>query len=299
MKDAAELTKTFGIEGKLGFTHINGDTVAWVSNGACAASVAVRGAQVLSWYPTGHAEVLWVSDVRPKSPDRPMRGGVPVCWPWFGPNPEDPAKPSHGFVRTRPWTVAGSACNAKSTELTLETGTSPADIELWPHRAMVSLRVVAGATLRLELTTRNTGADGFGLTQALHSYFHVADIAAVEVEGFDGLDYLDKAEGYARKRQTGAITIGGEVDRIYLGHTGPAVIRDAALRRAIIVTKSGSTSSVVWNPWETRAAQLGDLGPDGYRRMLCIETANAGDDVVRLAPGGSHTLSAELQVASG
>ncbi|MCL4768553.1 MAG: D-hexose-6-phosphate mutarotase [Hyphomicrobiaceae bacterium] len=299
MKAAAELNRAFGIEGELGFTEMDGEPVAWVRNGACAASIAVRGAQVVSWYPSGHAEVLWISDIRPKSPDQPVRGGVPICWPWFGPHPEDPAKPNHGFVRNRLWTVAGSASNTQATELTLETGTTPADRALWPHRAEVSLRVIAGATLRLELTTRNPGTDGFGLTQALHSYFHVADITDVEVEGFDGLDYLDKVEAYALKRQSGTITIGGEVDRIFLGHTGPAVIRDAALGRAIIITKSGSTSSVVWNPWDARAAQLADMGPDGYRRMLCVETANAGDDIVRLEPGGVHTLTAEFQVASG
>jgi len=299
MVATAELNRTFGIESELGFCDMGGELVAWLRNDAGAASVALKGGQVLSWHPSGHEEVLWVSDVRPKSPDQALRGGVPVCWPWFGPHPVDPALPNHGFVRTRLWTVAGSASNTQSTELTLKTETAPADLSLWPHAAEVSLRIIAGATLRLELTTRNTGSKAFELTQALHSYFHVANISQVEVEGFDGLDYLDKTDAYARKRQSGPITIGSEVDRIYLGHTGPAVIRDAALGRAIVITKSGSTSSVVWNPWEKRANQLGDLGTDGYRRMLCVETTNAGEDIVRIEPGAQHTLTAEFQVASG
>ncbi len=299
MVATAELNRTFGIESELGFCDMADEPVAWLRNDAGAASVALKGGQVLSWHPSGQEEVLWLSDIRPKSPDQALRGGVPVCWPWFGPHPVDPALPNHGFVRTRLWTVAGSASNTQSTELTLKTETTPADFSLWPHPAEVSLRIIAGATLRLALTTRNTGSKAFELTQALHSYFHVANISQVEVEGFDGLDYLDKTDAYARKRQRGPITIGGEVDRIYLGHTGPAVIRDAALGRAIIITKSGSTSSVVWNPWEERAKQFGDLGADGYRRMLCVETANAGEDVVRIEPGAQHTLTAEFQVASG
>jgi len=299
MQDIAELNKTFGIESELGFCDMEGQSVAWLRNDACSASVALKGGHVMRWHPSGQAEVLWVSDVRPKSPDRPLRGGVPVCWPWFGPHPSGDAYPDHGFVRTRPWAVVSSASDTQSTKLTLKTETTPADLALWPHRAEVTLRILASATLRLELTTRNTGPESFELTQALHSYFHVSDIAQIEVEGFDGLDYLDKMDDYARKRQSGPITIASEVDRIYLGHTGPAVIRDVALGRAIVITKSGSTSSVVWNPWEVLANRLGDLGADGYRRMLCVETANAGDDIVRLEPGAQHTLTAEFQVASG
>ena len=300
MKDTVELNKRFGIEGELGFAEMDGEPVAWIRNDTCAATIARRGAQVLGWYPHGQAEVLWLSDVRPKSPDQPWRGGVPICWPWFGPHPKDPSKPNHGFLRTRKWRVVSTAPrhSRQATELILSTETSRSDSALWPHQAEVSLRIIAGASLRLELTTRNTGSRHFNLTQALHSYFQVAEIERVELDGFDGHDYLDKVENYARKRQSGRLTIAGEVDRIYLGHRGPAVVRDPDLGRAIDVTKSGSASSVVWNPGEERARQLEDVGP-GYRHMVCVETANAGEDIVRLEPGEQHTLAAEFQVASG
>lgn len=297
MKQSAELNSEFGIDGELGFADMDGEPIAWIRNDACVATIARKGAQVLSWYPQGHAEVLWLSPVRP--PEQPMRGGVPICWPWFGPHPQDPSKPQHGFVRARRWTVAASSTTAQATELVLKTETTPADADLWPYQAEACLRIIAGATLRLELTTRNTGSDPFELTQALHSYFRVSDIAQVEICGFEGLAYLDKLDAYARKRQTGPIVIDSEVDRIYLGHTGPAVIRDAALGRGIVVTKSGSASSVVWNPWEERARDFGDIPEKEYRHMVCVETANAGDDVVRIAPGQRHTLAAELQVATG
>lgn len=299
MKHSSELNREFGIDGELGFADMDGEPIAWIRNNACTATIARKGAQVLSWYPRGHAEVLWLSPVRSQHPDEPLRGGVPICWPWFGPHSRDPSKPQHGFVRARRWTVAASCRTTHATELVLETATTPADASLWPHHAEARLRLVAGATLRLELTTRNTGSEAFELTQALHSYFRVSDIAQVEVCGFEGLDYLDKLDGYARRQQAGPIVINGEIDRIYLGHTGPAVIRDAALGRGIVVTKSGSASSVVWNPWEERAKDFGDIPETEYRRMVCVETANAGDDIVRIEPGQEHTLTAELQVATG
>ena len=299
MKQAAELNREFGIDDELGFADIDGEPIAWIRNDACAATIARKGAQVLSWYPHGHAEVFWLSSIRPESPDAPLRGGVPICWPWFGPHPDDPSKPKHGFVRTRRWEVLSSRSTAHSTELVLKTETAPADLALWPHQAEVSLRIAAGATLRLELTTRNTGPQAFELTEALHSYFYVSDIAHVAVCGLEDLDYLDKLDGYTRKKQTGPIVIDGAVDRIYIGHTGCAVIRDVGLGRGIVVTKSGSSSTVVWNPWAEHAQELGDMPEDGYRHMVCVETANASDDIVRIEPGGEHTLAAEFQVATG
>ena len=279
--------------------QIDGADVIVVDHPRVKASVALNGAHLLSWKPEGETEVLWLSDATSFKKGAAIRGGVPVCWPWFGPHPTDPTKPQHGFVRNRRWTVVSANSTSQVTELTLRTETTPEDAALWPHHAEVSLRFIAGATLCLELATRNTGSQAFELTQALHSYFKVSDIANVAIEGFDGLEYLDKVDAYARKRQSGQITITGETDRIYLGHTGPAIIHDSGLGRGIIVTKSGSTSSVVWNPWEERARQMGDLGEDGYRRMVCVETANAGDDVVRIDPGHQHTLVANIQIARG
>ena len=161
----------------------------------------------------------------------------------------------------------------------------------------IDFAIIAGATLKLG-TTRNTGSKAFQLTEALHSYFYVSDIAQVEVCGFEGLDYLDKLDAYTRKRQTGPIIVSGEIDRIYLGHSDKAVIRDMGLGRAIVISKSGSTSSVVWNPGGARE-DLRRYPEDGYRHMLCVETANAGVDVIRLEPGSEHTLMAEFQVATG
>lgn len=264
------------------------------------AEVALQGAQVLSWQPKGHAPAIWLSPMErlanPPHDPKPVRGGTPVCWPWFAGHPTDPAKPAHGFVRTRQWRCDAIESSDAGVRAHLSTATAERDRLLWPHAAEVSLVVTLGETLMLALTTSNKGADPFPLTQALHTYFAVGDIADVVVEGFDGQGYLDKLDGNARKRQQGGITFAAEVDRIYDEHAGPATIIDAGLRRRIEIEKSGSRSSVVWNPWRAKAERMGDMGPEGWRRMVCVETSNAGSDIVTVAPGAAHVLEVSYRV---
>jgi len=168
--------------------------------------------------------------------------------------------------------------------------------ELWPHSAELTLTVTVGERLRLELATRNTGAEPFTITQALHTYFHVDDIGTIRVEGLDGKDYIDRVGGDARLVQHGPVTVTGELDRIYLDCPGKTTIIDESLQRQIHITKQGSRSYVVWNPWVEKSARLGDMGEDGYRHMICVESCNAWDDVVDVAPGTEYTLSTEYSV---
>jgi D-hexose-6-phosphate mutarotase len=265
------------------------------------AQVALFGGLVTSWQPQGHDEVLWLSSTgHLDGNDRVPRGGIPVCWPWFADHPTDPSLPAHGFARKSAWEPALTDATTGDVRLTLRTDVAAVGHVPWPHRAELSLEVILGATLEVRLTTRNIGDAPFDLTQALHSYFRVGDVTRVEVQGLDGVSYLDKLDGFAQKRQAGAITIDREVDRIYFDTTGAIDLIDPMLGRTIRVTRSGSTSAVVWNPWIAKAARLGDVadagGADAYLRMLCIETANAGPDVVTVQPGGTHTLGTGLDV---
>ncbi len=261
------------------------------------AEVALQGGQVLSWQPKGHAPAIWLSPMERLGNLKPVRGGTPVCWPWFANHPTDASKPAHGFVRTRPWSCDAVETSDAGVRAFLYTSTTEGDRLLWPHAADVELAVTLGETLQLELTTRNKGTDTFALTQALHTYFAVGDIADVTVEGFDGQSYIDKLDGNARKRQAGTIAFAAEVDRIYDEHTGTAAIVDRGLQRRIEISKTGSRSTVVWNPWMTKAARLGDMGPDGWRRMVCVETCNAGEDVVQIAPGAEHAIGVEYRLS--
>lgn len=298
-----ERNSRFGKPGAVNFVdHENGGATVELTSQRGSATVELFGGLVTSWRPKGSEEVLWLSntgsfvDGRARSP----RGGIPVCWPWFADHPTDPSLPAHGFARKSAWEPVHTDATTGDVRLTLRTDVAVVGHVPWPHRAEVSLDVVLGATLDVRLTTRNVGNAPFDLTQALHTYFRVGDVTRIEIKGLDAVTYLDKLDAFASKQQVGAITIDREVDRIYLGTTGAIDLVDPVLQRTIRVTRSGSTSAVVWNPWIAKAARMGDVvdasGADAYLRMVCIEAANAGPDVVSIPPGGTHTLATELEV---
>jgi len=274
-----------------------GGPVARLTHGDFQVLVALHGAQVLNWTYRGDG-LLWLSPVARLRDGKGIRGGIPICWPWFGDHPTDASKPAHGFVRHRAWSVASAHSTSNCVSISLATSTTDADRALWPHSAEALVTVTLGDALTVALKTRNTAADAFTLTEALHTYFRVSDISNVSVMGLDGLAYLDKLEGFARKQQQGPIQFAGEVDRVYLGRTSPITIFDNGPNRRIVIESAGSSSAVVWNPSTAKTARLGDMGsPDAFRQMVCVETANAGDDVVTLGPGETHTLTAVYRFA--
>lgn len=299
MQTLAQLNTQFGITGSVSFgTNPQGASVATLTHPEGTAEVALQGAQLLHWTPCHHAPVVWLSPAARYTPGKSLRGGIPVCWPWFGPHPSDGSKPAHGFARNIPWEVIETGRLADATVIGLRLVLSPAEQALWPYAASLSLRVEMGAQLRLTLTTCNTGVQPITLTQALHTYFHISDIIHVSVEGLAGREYIDRVPGRndARCLQTGSVTINGEVDRIYLDAPCTATIIDQGLRRQIQIHKQGSQTYVVWNPGAEKAAKFGDMAPDAYRQMLCVETTNAWDDARIIPPGGSVSLSSTYQV---
>jgi glucose-6-phosphate 1-epimerase len=291
------LEARFGRAPGVTFDERYGGPVAILSVGGSTAIVALQGAQILSWRPSGDGEdVLWLSPHAKLGTGKAVRGGIPVCWPWFGAHPNDPAKPAHGFVRTAMWQVTGSAASATRARLVLGFNTQDIDASLWASHAQAELDITLGETLTVALSTDNLSAAPFALTQALHTYLAVGDIAGVSLTGLEGQSYIDQLNTGARAVQAGAIAFDREVDRIYQATSDDVIVTDRRLGREIRVSKSGSQSTVVWNPWVDKAARLGDMGEDGYRRMVCVETANAGDDVVVLAPRARHRLVTELSV---
>jgi len=295
--DIDSLNERFGQPGRLQFRREPGNmAVLEVENELGSARIALQGAQLLSWTPRGQEPVVWLSPQAQLVAGKSARGGVPVCWPWFGPHPDGGALPSHGFARTAPWEVVATASAADGgTELSLRLLRSEADTALWPHSTPLELWMRIGRELAMELRTRNIGTSPVTIGQALHTYFAVSDIRQVRILGLDGCDYLDKVAG-GRQRQSGAVVCSGETDRIYLDTEADCIIEDPGYRRSIRIAKSGSRSTVVWNPWIDKAAKLGDLGEDGYLRMLCVESSNAADDRVTLPPGGVHALGVNYSV---
>jgi D-hexose-6-phosphate mutarotase len=262
------------------------------------AEVYLQGAHVTHWQPRGAAPVLFLSARSAYAPGKAIRGGVPIVFPWFGARAGHPQAPPHGFARSRPWRLLSSGPGPAGTavvELDLED--DEASRAAWPSAFRARYRVSAGETLEMALEVVNTSPAPFTFEAALHTYLAVGDIRAVGVTGLEQTVYIDKVDGMTRKRHGAEpLRLTGETDRVFLGTTARCVVDDRSLDRRLVVDKTGSASTVVWNPGATKAAGIADLEPHDWRRLLCVETANAADDAVTLPAGGRHVMTATLRV---
>jgi len=288
----AGLQNRFGIEGSVEFSKdADGLASVDVRNHFGSSRIALQGAQLLHWTPTGQEAVVWLSPKAKFVAGKSARGGIPVCWPWFGPHASESTFPLHGFARGAMWDVIEvKALDNDAYRLVFRLVRTDADTHQWPHASSLEIRFTLGASLEIELVTRNNDTTAFTLTEALHAYFTVGDVRTVRVLGLDGVEYSDRTGVPQRLRQSGPVTITGEVDRIYGGTDSTCIIEDPSLKRRISIEKRGSRSTVVWNPGEKKAAAMGDFEEDGYLRMLCVESTNAADDSITLRPGESHAL---------
>jgi len=293
----------FAIPGQLAFrVGAGGLTYVDIDNHGGRATICLQGAHVVSFRPKSQqAPVVWVSDAAKFAAGKSIRGGAPVCWPWFGPHASEVAFPAHGFARTVDWQVTGTRKrNDAKTEVTLQLVDNQQTRAQWPHLTQLTLTVVVSDKLEMRLATTNTSDAPIHIGEALHTYFHISDIGTVKVTGLEGSDYHDKVDNFARKKQQGAIGFNGEVDRVYVNTPAECVIEDAGLKRRIHIAKSGSQSTVVWTPWTEKAEKMGDMGKGksgaGWREMVCVESANAMDNVITVVPGETHTLTVTYSV---
>ena len=299
MTTAQQLNSQFGINGQLSFSEdASGLVVAKISNAQATATLCLQGAHLMTWQPKSQTvPVLWLSRDAKLAAGKSIRGGAPVCWPWFGAHASEPGFPGHGFARTVPWQVIESGSEPDgATRLTLRLVESEKTRVQWAHDCQLDLTVIVGEALRMELTTENTGTEDFVIGEALHTYFRIGDIGAVRVTGLTGCDYWDKVGATALRKQQGAISFSSETDRVYVNTSAECVIEDEQLKRRIHVAKSGSLATVVWTPWTEKANRMGDMGqPDGWREMLCVESVNALENVVKVSAGTRHTLIVEYR----
>ncbi|MDD0976306.1 D-hexose-6-phosphate mutarotase [Pseudomonas fontis] len=266
--------------------------------------VAQQGAQVLSYQRVGEPPLLWLSDKAIFKQGKSVRAGVPVCWPWFGVFKRNPASvqamyaaddgAAHGLVRGRDWQLLGIESQGDSVRVELTLPQTRGELPGWAHDVELTLEIVMDEQLRVRLISHNHGTAPVTISQALHSYFAVSDVREVQVEGVEGLGFIDTLADWQQRTQHGALDFAGETDRIYLNAPNQLSIVDPAWKRRIVLTSEGSRTAVLWNPWTERAAELPDMAPEGWQRMLCIETANVWDDLVELAPGASHTLGVRM-----
>ena len=258
--------------------------------------VYLHGGQVTRWKPAGASDVLFTSAQSQWTEGKAIRAGVPICFPWFGPNAGDASAPQHGFARTRTWKLERVAEDGGNVVVEVSLASDEATRKLWPFDFLMRNRITFGATLKMELEVRNTGNAAFSYEEAQHSYFSVGDVQGVVVEGLDDYQYSDKTQGGARVRQRGDVTFRGEVDRPYFDTRENVVVVDPAMNRRVTIAKTNSDATVVWNPWIEKAKSLKDLGDDEWQKFVCVESCNLADSAVKLEPGESHTMTTEVSL---
>jgi D-hexose-6-phosphate mutarotase len=245
----------------------------------------------------GGDDLLWMSASARFAEGVAIRGGIPLCWPWFGASPDDVSWPQHGFARTRRFRLVSQRSDGQGTSVVLALE-EPAAIPEWQGSASLEVEIRLSDCLWMELRTANTTDRDLLVGAGLHGYFAVSDSRHIAIPELTGLEYLDKPDAFARKRQTEAMSIEGEVDRVYLKPPRVVELIDPAHPRTVAIEAWGHTDLVVWNPGPQVAASLEDFDDDGYRRMVCIEPAIALDHRLRLAPGRTFAIGQTI-TASG
>jgi glucose-6-phosphate 1-epimerase len=260
--------------------------------------VATQGAHVTRWTPHNE-DALFLSPRTKLEKGTPIRGGIPVVFPWFGEDKERRG-PSHGFARRVPWTVlsSGAAISNGDEAVLLELCDSDATRAQWPHRFRATMDLVFGAELAIAFSVENRGAEPFSFEALLHTYLRVGDVKQCSLDGLEDAWCYDKTQGNALVRNgTGPMRFDGECDRTFCGSEAACVLTDPVLRRTLTVLKEGARSTVVWTPGASRAAALPDLG-DSWPQFLCVESGNVMDDAITLQPGERHVMRVRIECAT-
>lgn len=293
-----DLNRRFGISGIAQVVPGNGGLpkIAVTTPGA-SAEIYLHGAQVTRWKPGGTEEVIFLSEQSRWEDGRAIRGGIPICFPWFRGKADDPKAPAHGFVRTREWQL-DSVTAEQDDRVIVACSTESDDTtqRWWLHEFRLVLRAAIGENLGLELTVKNTGSTRFGFEEALHTYLLVGNARQVGVRGLDGVRYFDNMDENREKVQSGDVNLEATTDNAYLNTYSALDLIDPILHRTIRTSKENSATTVVWNPWKQGAASLSDLGDDEWECMTCVEASNILTSTIWLEPGQEHAMRATLSI---
>jgi glucose-6-phosphate 1-epimerase len=265
---------------------------------SASADIYLHGAQITSWRPAMAEEALFLSERSVWQDGRAIRGGIPVCFPWFRSKADAPSAPAHGFVRIKEWQLESVGTDGESVVVTCSTENDESTQRWWPHAFRLAYKLTIGRSLQLELKVTNTGEAPFRFEEALHTYFRVSQAERVSVRGLDQAAYLDNVDGNRRKIQSGDLVFTATTDNAYIDVHTAADLIDPVARRTMRTQKVNSATTVVWNPWREGAALLGDLGNDEWRHFACVEASNILGSAISLAPGQEHGLHAIISVAA-
>ena len=297
METHAPTGETFDIPGIISVGPGNGGlTRAAITIGGTDASTRVEAeiylnGATITRYDVGGRPILFCSRTSKFAPGKAVRGGVPIIFPWFGPHPTDPSLQQHGVVRAAEWTlVSTNAAAGGDAVMVLALESSEATRQIWPYDFALQYTVTVGRRLEAALEVTNRSATEFRFAEALHTYLAVSDVRNVRITGLERTEYIDKVDAGARKRLDEVpLALTGETDRVFVNTDAACTLRDP-VNGDTTVAKEGSLSTVVWNPWETKAEGLADLAGAQWPGMICIETCNAMENEVTLAPRAVHTM---------
>jgi glucose-6-phosphate 1-epimerase len=293
-----ELNRRFGIPGVARIGEGNGGLPRIQITGAQAeGEMYLHGAQVTSWKPAGSDEVLFLSTKSRWQEGQAIRGGIPICFPWFRGKADNPKAPAHGVVRTRSWKLESVVEDVRGVVVTMSIESDEQTRRWWPADFRLVHRVVFGSELTLELICTNTGKTNLRFEEALHTYNRVADVGNVRLQGLDAVHFLDNTDSNTEKVQRGDVRIASATDNAFVGTQNDIDLIDPELRRHIRLQKANSLTTVVWNPWREGAARLSDLGDGEWTQFLCVEASNILGESVSLAPGEEHKMAAVLSEA--
>ena len=298
MSVVEELDRRFGIPGVARISEGNGGLPRIQITGSRAeGEMYLHGAQVTSWKPAGNDEVLFLSTKSHWQEGEAIRGGIPICFPWFRAKADDPKAPAQGVVRTRSWQLESIVEDKSGVCVSMSIESDEQTRRWWPADFRLVHRVVFGPELTLELACTNTGKTGMRFEEALHTYNRIADVANVRLQGLDTVHFLDNTDSNAAKVQHGDVKIASATDNAFLGTQSDIDLIDPELRRHIRLQKANSLTTVVWNPWRDGAARLRDLGDGEWTQFLCVEASNILTASVSLGPGEEHKMTAVLSAA--
>ena len=285
---SSSITQTVGNGGleKIVITHPTAD-----------GEIYLYGAHVTHWKPAGAEPVLWMSPQAIFKSGTPIRGGVPICLPWFGPHPASNDAPSHGLVRTRPWDLVNVTEDASGVTVKLRLDIAADASPSWTHAFTAEFTAHFGKTFTMTLAVTNNSGAAFQFSEALHTYFRVRNVRETSVAGLTGATFIDKKNGSTRHREEReGIVMTEETDRAYVGTTATCVVQDPHLGRRIFIEKTGSKSTVIWNPFPEKAKAQPDIGEANWPGFICVESANCADDTLTLAAGATHEISVKLRL---
>lgn len=290
------LNNKFGIASTVSFVKPeNGLIFLKISNKFATAEICLCGAHITSYIPRHSKDILWMSPASSFEVGKPIRGGIPVCFPWFGPHKTDSEKPQHGFARLMYWEVTETAKTPNDeTLIRLQLCSSEATKAYWPHDFCTELTIKVGATLEVDLKVNNLSDQSFDYTCALHSYYNISSIGNIAIKGLHNAHYHSQLEPGEFIQESDKIVITKAETRHFHNTEATCIIEDPGFDRNIRVGKAGSKITTVWNPGAATCAQIGDLPDDGYLTFVCVEAVNAFDNVITLAPGETHTTTAVI-----